>query len=212
MRERPITHATFVPGAAGQGSFWLPVIEDLPETWQTQAIDLPGLGTVPARPDVSSYGDLVDLVASSIPAPSVVAAQSMGGFIALALALEYPELVTHLVLVAVAGGIDMSVHGAANWRAEYATSFPTAQPWAREPVPDLSHRFGEIAVPVLLIWATRDRLSPLSVAKSFESGIPRASLVTFDTDDHWVARLHSAETAAAIVRLIEKDPAKMGYL
>ena len=134
-----MVHATFVPGAAGQGSFWLPIIERLPASWQAQSIDLPGLGTGPSLPDVSSYGDLVDL-AASMPAPSVVVAQSMGGFIALELALEYPELVTHLVLVAVTGGIDMSVHGAANWRTEYAASFPTAQPWAREPVPDLSHR------------------------------------------------------------------------
>jgi poly(3-hydroxyoctanoate) depolymerase len=205
-------HATFVPGAAGQGSFWLPVIEHLPANWLARSFDLPGLGTVPARPDVSSYHDLVDLVAASIPAPSVVVAQSMGGFIALELALEYPELVTHLVLVAVAGGIDMSAHGAANWRAEYGASFPSAQPWACEAVPDLTQRLGEIAVPVLLIWATHDRLSPLSVAKAFESGIRGASLLTFETDDHWVARLHAAETAAAIVRLTEENPAKMGYL
>ena len=203
-------HATFVPGAAGQGSFWLPVVARLPPAWQIQLIDLPGLGTVPARPDVASYHDLVDFVAASIPTPTVLVAQSMGGFIALDLVLQYPELVTHLVLVALTGGIDMSAHRAADWRADYAASHPNAQPWAREHVPDLSHRFHEIAVPVLLVWAARDPLSPLSVARTLESSIRGASLLTFDTDDHWVARAHSSETAAAIVRLTGGDTAGTG--
>ena len=195
-----MVHATFVPGAAGQGSFWSPVAAQLPPTWQHQLIDLPGLGSVPAHPTVASYHDLVDFVAASIPTPTVLVAQSMGSFIALELALQYPELVTHLVLVAVTGGIDMSVHRATDWRASYAISYPSAQPWARDRVPDLSHRFQEIAVPVLLVWATRDPLSPLSVAKTLKSRIPGASLRTFDTDDHWLARVHAEEVAAAIVK------------
>ena len=67
--------------------------------------------------------------------------------------------------------------------------------------PDLSHRLHEIAVPVLLVWAARDPLSPLSVAKTLETKIRGASLLTFDTDDHWVAPAHAEETAAAIVSM-----------
>ena len=194
-------HATFIPGAAGQGSFWRPVAERLPPTWQTLLVDLPGLGTIPVRSGVSSYHDLADLVAASIPTPTVLVAQSMGGFIALEVVLQYPQLVTHLVLVALSGGVDMAVHRAVDWRADYAVSFPSAQPWARERVPDLSHRLHEIAVPVLLVWAARDPLSPLSVAKTLETKIRGASLLTFDTDDHWVAPAHAEETAAAIVSM-----------
>ncbi len=43
----------------------------------------------------------------------------MGGFIALQLALRYPHLVTHLVLVAATGGVDMAGHGASDWRHDY---------------------------------------------------------------------------------------------
>lgn len=200
-----MTHATFVPGAAGQGSFWSPVGARLPASWRTQLLDLPGLGSISARPEVGSYLDLVGFVAASITTPGVVIAQSMGGFIALALVLRYPELVTHVVLAAVSGGVDMSLHRAADWRASYAATFPEAQPWARDDVPDLSNRLSQIGVPVLLLWATRDPVSPISIAETLKSRIPRASLVTFDTDDHWLARAYPDETASAIIGLIDSD-------
>src|SRR5262245_14838547 len=187
-----------VPGAAGSATFWEPLIERLPAAWQMQAIDLPGLGAIPANPDVGSYDDLVDHVARAIAAPAVVVAQSMGAFIALQLALRFPDLVTHLVLVAATGGLDVARHGGTDWRADYATTYPQAQPWARDPVPDLSGQLSAIVIPVLLIWPTRDLLSPLSVADELAAKIPSTSLVTFPSDDHWIVRRVPDESAAAI--------------
>jgi pimeloyl-ACP methyl ester carboxylesterase len=197
--------ATFIPGAAGQGRFWSPVAERLQPTWRTCVVDLPGLGSVPARPDVSSYHDLVDFVATVIHSPTVLVAQSMGGFIALQLALRYPHRVTHLVLAAVTGGVDMSAHRAAEWRAEYAASHPRAQPWARDQVPDLTDHLHTIAVPVLLLWPARDPLSPLSIASTLASRIANVSLVTFDSDDHWAAIERPDETAMTIKRFVGHD-------
>jgi len=120
-----VRRVVLLPGAAGAASFWEPIIERLSASWHVQAIDLPGLGFVPASPDVRSYDDLVDHVARAIAAPTaVVVAQSMGTYVALQLALRYPHLVTHLVLVAASGGIDVGVHGAKDWRQEYASAFP----------------------------------------------------------------------------------------
>ena len=193
--------AFFIPGAAGQGSFWSPVAGRLPETWRTRLLDLPGLGSIPAHPDVASYDDLVEFLASRMMAPAVLVAQSMGCYIALQIALRYPDRVSHLVLAALTGGVDVSVHGGADWRADYAETFPTAQPWARAPVSDLSGELHRISVPVLLFWATRDPLSPLSVAHTLQSKLSRSSLITFDTDDHWVAREHPDETATTILHV-----------
>jgi pimeloyl-ACP methyl ester carboxylesterase len=192
-----------VPGAAGAAGFWDPVIERLPASWRVRAIDLPGLGAIPARPDVSSYDDLVDYAARTITASAAVVAQSMGAFIALQLALRYPRLVTHLVLVAATGGIDVARHGGADWREEYATAYPQAQAWARAPVPDLGGQLGAIAIPVLLIWPTHDILSPLTVAHTLASRIPSTSLVTFPSDDHRVVHRFPDESAAAIRSFIE---------
>ncbi len=108
-------HVVLLPGAAGTASFWEPIIERLPAPWHVHAIDLPGLGSVPALPDVRSYDDLVDYVARAITAPTAVVAQSMGAYVALQLTLRYPRLVTHLVLVAATGGIDVARHGASEW-------------------------------------------------------------------------------------------------
>jgi poly(3-hydroxyoctanoate) depolymerase len=198
------TFVTFVPGAAGLGSFWSPVIHRLPPTWRTQVVDLPGLGPVLPHPAVSSYDGLVDHVARAVPAPTVLVGQSMGGFVALQLALRYPQLVTHLVLVAVTGGVDMAACGASDWRVDYCASYPQAQDWARDAVPDLTDQLRAITIPVLLLWATHDRFSPLSVARTIASEIAQARLVTIETDDHWLARRFPAETAKAIRALLDE--------
>src|SRR5262245_60595875 len=151
----------FLPGAAGAGEFWSPVVDRLPEDWPIRALDLPGLGNEPAGRGIASYSDHVDYVAATMPPRAALVAQSMGAFIALELALRYRSRVTHLVLVAASGGVDMSLHGAADWRADYATVYPRAEPWARASVPDLTERLCLIKIPVLLIWATADVLSPL---------------------------------------------------
>lgn len=195
-------HATLVPGAAGLASFWDPIAARLPTTWVTRAIDLPGLGAAPARSDVNSYDDLVDYVARGIVTPSVVVGQSMGGYISLALALRYPERVTHLALAVAAGGVDMARLGAKDWRPRPGSSEATNAPWVYEPVPDLTAQLQRIQVPVALIWATRDPLSPLSVARELEARLPDARLLTFDTDDHWVARQFADATARAISDLV----------
>src|SRR5262245_44943078 len=127
----------FLPGAAGAARFWDPVVKRLPTLWQVQAVDLPGLGGVPAQPDVASYDDLVGYVARTITAPTAIVAQSMGSFIALELALRFPRLVSHLVLVAATGGIDVASLGGVDWREDYATAYPHAPVWARGPVRDL---------------------------------------------------------------------------
>jgi pimeloyl-ACP methyl ester carboxylesterase len=202
MIEAVPMQATFIPGAAGQGRFWSPVAERLQPTWRTCVVDLPGLGPVPARPDVSSYHDLVDFVAIGITSPTVLVAQSMGGYVALQLALRYPHRISHLVLAAVTGGVDMSLHRAADWRAEYAASHPQAQPWARDQVPDLTDQLHTITVPVLLLWPTRDPLTPLSVASAMASRLADVSLVTFDSDDHWAAIERPDQTAMTIKQFV----------
>jgi pimeloyl-ACP methyl ester carboxylesterase len=196
--DETVRRVVLLPGAAGVASFWEPIIERLPASWDVQAIDLPGLGFVPASPDVRSYDDLVVHVARAIADPTAVVAQSMGTYVALQLALRYPHLVTHLVLVAATGGIDVGVHGARDWRQEYASAFPHAPDWARAPVPGLSDRLSDITIPVLLIWPTHDTLSPLPVAQALASKIPFASLVTFPSNDHWIVHRFSDESASAI--------------
>jgi len=197
----PFFDVTLVPGAAGRGAFWDPLSERLPSTWTKRTFDLPGLGPVPAHSDVQSYSDLVDHVAGAIPGPTVLVGQSMGGYVSLELALRYPERVSHLVLAVAAGGVDMAALGASDWRAQKRAKHPERseqRPWTLAPTPDLTAQLGRITIPVLLLWATRDPVSPLSVAEHFAAHLPRAQLVTFDTDDHWAVRRFADQAARAL--------------
>jgi len=189
---------TFVPGAAGLGSFWDPVRRELPSEWRTRAFDLPGLGPVPAHADVQSYSQLADYVARQIERRTVLVGQSMGGYLALDLTLRYPQLVSHLVLTVAAGGVDMARHGTRDWRLQARLDNPDRAEWTFAPTADLTAVLHRLRVPVLLIWATNDPISPLGIAEELARQLPRARLITFDSDDHWVVRVRAAETAQVI--------------
>lgn len=145
----------FLPGASGAGAFWKPVADLLPPDWNTRLFDLPGCGAIPADPSVNSFGDLVALIAASIgDEPLDVIAQSMGGVVAMRLALDYPQAVRSLVLAATSGGVDLSRFDLENWRPGYRAEFPGALPFVTEPSQeDLSDRLVEVRVPTLLLWA-----------------------------------------------------------
>ena len=172
-RSEVTRRVALLPGAAGAGAFWAPITARLPEDWDKRAIDRPGLGAIPPQPNVNSYDDLVEHVARTISAPSAIVAQSMGSYVALQLTLQYPRLVTALVLAAATGGVSAADHGASEWHGDYATIYPQAAPWATAHVPDLIAQIPAIAVPTLLIWATRDALSPLSVAHTLSRNMLR---------------------------------------
>src|SRR5215475_6124112 len=117
----------FLPGAAGAAAFWQPLARLLPAAWDTRLLEWPGLGDVPASPEVNGFDDLVRLTLGAMEAPSDLVAQSMGGVVALHVALERPDLVRRLVLVATSGGLDLKRFGAADWREEYVRKFHRAR-------------------------------------------------------------------------------------
>lgn len=194
------THITLIPGSAGLGSFWDPIRAELPAGWRQHTLDLPGVGPVPAQPHIQNFDQLIEHIARTREAPGIVAGQSMGGYLALQLALRHPQLVTHLVLIVASAGLDMARHRSSDWRPSHGREHHNAA-WVYEPLPDVSEQLSRIRVPALLIWATRDAISPLSVGQQLAAALPAARLLTFDSDDHWVARGFARETAAAIQEL-----------
>ena len=203
----PPSNLTFLPGAAGLGAFWDPVRQALPNTWLSRAFDLPGLGPVPARPEVQSYPQLADYIGRQIGGRTVLIGQSMGAYISLDLTLRYPHLVSHLVLAVATGGVDMARHGTRDWRLEARREDQNRAEWTLAPSANLTAQLHRIEVPVLLIWATRDPISPLGVGEELAAHIPRARLVTFDSDDHWVDRSRATETAQAIRDFLQENDA-----
>jgi len=65
----------------------------------------PGLGAEAPEPGIDSIDDLTAWVANVITEPVSIVAQSMGGFIAIKLALAFPNSVRCLVLAVTSGGV-----------------------------------------------------------------------------------------------------------
>ncbi len=201
-----MTRVLFLPGISGEGSFWDPVAQRLPGHWQAETLDWPGLGRVPASPTVTCFDDLTGLVLDRLEAPTVLVGQSMGGVVALRAALAAGERVTHLVLAVTSGGLPMADLGATDWRAGFNAAWPDAPAWALEPVPDLTAQLSRITCPVLLVWATRDPISPLAAGERLLAALPQARLVSYDSDDHWVAAVHAEDVATEIADFISAGP------
>lgn len=194
----------FLPGASGSGSFWDPVQTLVAESDPTAtciSIDWPGFGDVPADSRIKSYTDLANLAIEQLSGPTVLVAQSMGGFVATLIWQQRPDLVSHLVFAATSAGVDMQSLGATDWRPGSQAANPQNPAWMWDPTPDLTTTLQSITVKTLLVWATEDQTSPLAVGQHLSMLIPRARLHAFETNDHWVAREFATEVAPAIVEL-----------
>ncbi len=190
----------FLPGASGAGSFWAPVAERMPEDWETRLVSWPGAGSEAHDPAIAGYDDLVVRAARAAGDGSDVVAQSMGGVVAVGLALAHPRKVRRLVLVATSGGLDVSARGAADWREAYVSEFPDAASWVTEQHIDYGPRLGKLTVPTCLIWGDADPVSPLVVGHALDDVLPRSSLHVVAGGTHALARERPDEVAALVVR------------
>ena len=84
---------------------WGPFADDLATDHQVVAVDLPGHGDTSPAHDQSDLNQAADLLAD-VGGKATYVGYSMGGRVALHLALRYPELVQSLVLIGATPGID----------------------------------------------------------------------------------------------------------
>lgn len=93
----------FCHGLFGQGKNWTQIAKALSPDHRVLLLDMPNHGRSPWT-DTFDYIELADLVAEELrpSAPVALVGHSMGGKIAMCLALRHPELVERLVVVDVA--------------------------------------------------------------------------------------------------------------
>ncbi|WEK48651.1 MAG: alpha/beta fold hydrolase [Candidatus Kaistia colombiensis] len=199
----------FLPGAGGSASFWRPVSERLELAEDRRFFAWPGLGNEPPDPDVRSIDDLVGRVLDALaaaPGPSVLVAQSMGGYVAMQAALAVPHRIRRIVLTVTSAGVPMGELGASNWRESYRASFPQAAGWIADPTEDLSARLPGISAPCLLLWGDSDPISPVAVGERLLGLLPHARLHILAGADHDLAITHAAEVAALIQTHLQEAP------
>lgn len=194
----------FLPGASGNASFWRPVAARAGLDGRFFA--WPGLGDEPAKPGIEGLDDLAALVADEINAPVDIVAQSMGGVIAIKLALSRPEMVRRLVLTATSGGVPVAELGGSDWRPDYFGAFPRAARWIADPVDDLSSRIPSIEAPTLLLWGDADPISPVAVGEKLSTLLPNTHLCVVPGADHDLALTHIDVVAGAVRRHLTAAP------
>ena len=188
----------FLPGATGDAAFWRPVAARA--EWDGTFFSWPGLGRQPARADVTCIDDLVALVEERMRQPVAIVAQSMGGYVALKLALAFPHLVRTLVLCVTSGGVPVADLGGENWRPDYFGAFPDAARWIADPVEDLSDRLPTVRAPTLLLWGDADPISPVAVGERLARLLPASRLCIVPGAGHDLAQTHAAAAADEIRR------------
>jgi pimeloyl-ACP methyl ester carboxylesterase len=190
----------FFPGASGAGEFWAPVADRLPRAWPSRLLSWPGAGAQPHDPTVRGYHDLVGYAAARISDGSDVIAQSMGGVIAIGLALTHPRKVRRLVLVATSGGLDVAAHGGQDWREEYHREFPTAAGWLTTERIDYTEQLHRVTVPTCLIWGDADPISPPAVGRALHRALRSAVLHVVAGGTHMLVRERPGELTTIITQ------------
>lgn len=188
----------FLPGALGRTQLWEPVADLLSCAAHKEHVGWPGFSSIPSNPLVNGIDDLVEMVLAKVDRPTALVAQSMGGAIAARAALEKPELITHLVLAATSGGIDVAALGGKDWRPSFIESNPRLPLWFATYQEDLSARLPTIRIPTLLLWGDSDPISPVRVGEHLASLLPRARLYVVEAGDHDLAETHATEVAPLI--------------
>jgi pimeloyl-ACP methyl ester carboxylesterase len=149
--HRPIV---FVHGLGGQWQNWLENIPRFAERRRVIALDLPGFGMSPMPKEtitIERYGRVVAELCDRLDlAPAVLVGNSMGGYVAAQTAIEAPEAVERLMLVAAAGISQSEVPLGTALRAAkvlgLATRASTAQHRRHMARPALRHWFLSLVV------------------------------------------------------------------
>lgn len=225
-------------GAGGTHASWYNAVKLLHRV-SAVVPDLPahGQSTGQGRTTVAAYAGVVTALLDALQLPQVVlAGHSMGGAIALWLALQQPQRVRGLVLAGT--GAKLRVHpdilqaakdgrpiGAASTRpanaAPPATSSLPRQvragdssapeviygDWLACDTFDVMARLVEIHAPTLVLVGSQDSMTPAKYAGFLAKGITGATLVTIEGAGHSAMVDKPAEVAAALQGFIDLLPA-----
>jgi pimeloyl-ACP methyl ester carboxylesterase len=161
-----------VHGLGGQWQNWLENIPRIARERRVVALDLPGFGLseMPTEQiSIPGYGRCVDALCERLDLGRVsVVGNSMGGFIASEVAIQFPERVDRLVLASAAGISSANVHRAPALTAGRIASAVAAYTAARHE--SIAKRPGTRHGAMLLVARYPARLKPDLVYEGFMKG------------------------------------------
>jgi pimeloyl-ACP methyl ester carboxylesterase len=226
----------FIHGAGGTHQHWLYQVRDLSPS-PTYAVDLPGHGRSEGigRDSVSAYGDwIVAFLTAAGLQQAMLVGHSMGGGIAMDVALRYPERVAGLGLVATGARLRVAPAILEGIRQDKEAAVRLIAEWAYGPeVPavmvrlgqrqigetpaevlygdyaacdafDVMGRLGEIAAPTLVVCGTKDRMTPQKYAVYLRDQIAGATLHLVEGAGHMVMVEKPEAVGSTISRFLER--------
>jgi poly(3-hydroxyoctanoate) depolymerase len=166
----------FFPGAGGRVANLRPIAERLAHRRTTYLCEYPGLGGVAPDPSLRSMADLQRHLLATLPEQFDLVTMSMGGVLALRIALEHPARIRKLVLLATSGGVNVEALGGIDWRGTFRRVQPNAPSWFLEDRTDVTPQLARIAHPTLLIYGDADLIAPPSVGHLLQKNLPNARI------------------------------------
>lgn len=195
----------FLPGASGSQHFWQPLRAALTKYPDQQVIAYPGFDGVAPNLAIQNLHDLQEFVKEKIEDDSILIAQSMGGVLAVGLALNHPQKVKGLVLLATSGGLNLKTFHCADWRTDYHEHFKTAPDWFVQDQTEFSRiQLESLDIPILLIWGDHDPLSTVQLGQYLAGIFKNAKLHIIQGGDHFFANSHANQVAMLIQDYLEQ--------
>jgi pimeloyl-ACP methyl ester carboxylesterase len=226
-------------GAGGSRLSWPPELRGLEQACLPGAtvytLDLPGHGRSggESREAIEDYAaDVVAFFDAVGIEQAIVVGHSMGGAIALTMALDFPERVTELVLIATGARLRVVPAILEKIPADFDAALDVITRWAWSPEAptnlvdlgreslreigpdvllddltacdrfDVMGRLEGVRAPTLVIVGSADRLAPVKYAHYLVEHISDARLVTFEDAGHMVILERPAEVADAICEFL----------
>jgi pimeloyl-ACP methyl ester carboxylesterase len=231
----------FLHGAGSTGSVWQRQLRYFAPRHSPIAFDWPGHGRssgTEALPSIEAYADSTIAVLDRLGiASAVLVATSMGGLVALELALRSGQRIEALVLMSTAARITLSDESIEIWRkvmtgqapqpfsnAGYGDDVPPEvirEGWALQVQTDprvryfdlvaarradFRARLGELRLPALVIYGSKDTIAPPADAAALAADIRGAERVEIPGGGHYLYRERADALHAAIDAFLERLP------